>query len=334
MRKTLITLALLAFTLGPLVAYLVKFYGHFSEDHTRWGEFGSYLSGVHGSLALLVVAYTTHLTREQFKRQNEDSIFFNIFDSIKNRIENSEILAGEEIFSSHKCLRYIAEKFHQELSAEAVHVARNLLVNDPKSIGNTQYGKLFEAIHGPYFFKTLHKDKDELIKVMSETNDYNSKCEEIKRYIGSRDCEEPKVREALREIGSVYFYKITFKERQHCYAAALYRIMFEYGELLDGYYSNLLFVCELADTSSNRTTYIKYIASQLTRYEIIIIFYMLAGQENTTPEAIAFKNIGLLNRLKTSDCQSLMIDMPDADKIEQELNNVFSMQCHSIITKG
>jgi tetratricopeptide (TPR) repeat protein len=324
MKKTSITLAFLALALAPLVAYLVKFYGHFSEDHTRWGEFGSYLSGVYGSLALVIVAYTTHLTREQFKRQNEDSIFFNIFDSIKNRVENSEIRVGEETFSSHKCLKYIAEKFNQELSAEAVHVARNLLVKDPGSIGNTQYGKLFEVIHGPNFFETLNEDRDELIKVMSEADEFNSKWEKIKDYIGSRDCEGPRVREALRAIGSVYFYKITFKERQHHYAAALHRIMSEYGELLDGYYSNLLFVCELADASSNRATYIKYIASQLTRYEIIIIFYMLAGKENPSPDAIAFKNIGLLNRLKTFDCQSLMIDIPDTDKIEQELGNVFS----------
>ncbi|NJL36643.1 MAG: hypothetical protein HC840_06665 [Leptolyngbyaceae cyanobacterium RM2_2_4] len=165
-------------------------------------------------LALIVVAYTTYLTREQFKRQNEDGIFFKLFKGLQNRIQNSIIIVDDEEISAYKCLKYIAKR------------------------------------------------------------------EQLKNYVGSGGAESDKVRKALQHTGSANFYKIPFKDRQHHYSEALRRIMSDHGEFLDGYFRNLLFVVEVAAASSNKDLYARFINAQLTRYEVVILFYMIAGGGN------------------------------------------------------
>lgn len=323
MKKYGLFLAILIVFLSPLVLYFFRFHSPLSTEHTRWGEFGSYLSGVYGSLALIIVVYSTFLTRVQFKRENEDSVFFKLFDSLQNRITSSVVKVGEDNLSAHKTLKHIVDKFYEELSKEAVEIARLLLCNSPENLGDTQYLQLFGAIRGGFDNQSILANRSEFIENITSTNDFNIRWETLKCYIGSRGSEPKPVREALQKIGNVYFYKIPYDERKKRYEAALIRVLDEHGEFLDGYFSTLLFVVEFAETTCNMDLYRKYIQSQLTRYEIIIIFYMLTGKKQKLSEVSVFYKSGLLNRLKKSDCTSLMIDMPSPEEIEVELNNLF-----------
>lgn len=321
-----------SFILLPIIIYRLNFSGELSEKHETWGEFGSYLSGIYGSLALILVAYSTFLTRRQFSRQNEDSIFFNSFEALKKRIESCEIVANDERITSYKCLKFIVECFKEELSQEAVNIARHLLCDNPASINKTQYCKLFQAINGEGFLQTFAEDYENLIKALTESKyatdrqRYNANWEFIKLYISSQGSETAKVREALSGMGSVYFYKIGFEDRRTHYSSVLERINDRYGEFLDGYLRNILFICETTNVSVNRDLYVKYIESQLTRYEIIIIFYMLAGNKTIGYNASTIRELGILKRLRIFDCRSQMIDWPDEKQIEDELSNVFSYQ--------
>lgn len=308
----------------PLAAYLFVFHGGISDSHSRWGEFGSYLSGIYGSLALFVVAYTTYLTREQFRRQNEDLVFFRLFDSLQNRVEASSIEVDGTTFSGHQCLKQIVERFSRELSNEAVELARLLLTKNPESIDNTQYMKLFDAMRGRRAFEDFSAQKSEFIEAIQSSGGFNDRWEKLKFYIGSRGEEPNEVREALCSMGSVNFYKIPFKDRQRHYAAALHRIVEDHGELLDGYLSTMLLVTALASEAANRLIYEKYIQSQLTRYEVVIIFYVLIGQETPVEGCQTVRDVGATRRLRTVDCQSLMIDMPSTEQIDVELGHLFA----------
>ncbi len=324
MKKSGIFLAIAIAFLSPIILYFFRFHASLSTEPLRWAEFGSYLSGVYGSLALIIVVYSTFLTREQFKRENEDIVFFKLFDSLQNRINSSIVRVGEDNLSAHKILKHIVDIFYEELSSESVDIARLLLCNSPEDLNDTQYFQLFIAIHGNADLQEIQEARSEFIRNITSTNDFNIRWEILKNYISSSGFESEPIREALRKIGSVYFYKIPYSKRKNSYEAALDRVLIKHGEFLDGYFSTLLFVVEFAEGSCNRDLFIKYIHSQLTRYEIIILFYMLAGKAQPFPDAAIFNKSGILNRLKTIECTLLMIDQPSKEAIDIELQNLFS----------
>ncbi len=303
--------------------YLFVFHGTLSIEHNRWSEFGSYLSGIYGTLAFLILAYTTDITRKQFKTQNEDNVFFKLYDSLQNRIVNSSITISESEHSGHQTLKVLATRFYEELSEEAIEIARMLLVKSPEEISNVHYMKIFEAISGDGYIDTWSEDKDSLIQEINNQPDFNSKWEHIKIYIGSRGSETEKIREALRATGSVNFYKIPFSERQNHYKAVVQRLSTEYGEFLDGYFRNICYLIEFALNSVNKDLYKSFIKSQLTKYELIILFYLIAGREDGLTNKNIFHDLDIINEILTLDCQSLMIDFPSNEELSQELNNVF-----------
>lgn len=319
MRIALFVAALLV----PLVLYFAVFNGQLSSKHGDWAEFGSYLSGTYGSLALFVLAYTTYLTRDQFRRQNEDNLYFRLFDSLQSRIAISEIEVDGKIFSGHECLKHIAKRFSEELSDEAVDLARLLLARAPENIDDTQLMKLLDAMGGK-LSGTYDDQKAHFIGLIHSSGGFNERWEELKSHIGSKGSESPKVREALRSLGSVNFYKTSYKNRKHHYAAALHRVVQEHGGLLEGYLSTVIQIAEITQRAANRPIYESYLQSQLTRYEVIVIFYLLVGQESSIEALRTVREVGVLRRLPTIDCQVLMIDAPDVQTIDAELGHLFA----------
>ncbi|MHC8309950.1 hypothetical protein ACYZUC_10090 [Pseudomonas sp. GT1P32] len=326
MKNKLSVFSITIIVLAPIALYLSKFHGGLTDQHARWGELGSYFSGIYGSLALLVLAYTTYLTQTQFKRQNEDSIFYKLFDSLQYRIQHSSITINGNEFSAHKSLKYIADRIHRELSDEAVEIGRMLLCKEPENVADVHYTKLFEAINGRSWIKTFQEDRAAFIADITAQGHFSGRWEQLKYYIGSRGEESESIKEALRATGSVNFYKIPFKDRQHHYAAALHRILKDHGEFLDGYLSTILYITDVCAASSNSRQYARYAQSQLTRYEVVILFYLLAGNDGKVAGADNLKNLGLLNRLRTFDCQSLMIDFPSEEQIDREIVAIFAAE--------
>lgn len=317
---------LTAVALAPIALYLVKFHGGLADEHVRWGEAGSYLSGIYGSLALLVLAYTTYLTQTQFKRQNEDSVFYKLFDSLQYRIQHSSVVIDRNELSAHKSLKYIVDRMHRELSVEAVEIGRMLLCEEPENVANVHYTRLFEALNGRNWIETFEEDRTAFIADITAQEHVNERWEKLKHYIGSRGEESTSIKEALRATGSVHFYKIPFKHRQHHYSAALRRVQEDHGEFLDGYFSTVLHIAEVAAASTNLVQYSRYAQSQLTRYEVVILFYILAGKGETVVGAENLKTLGLLNRLRTFDCQGLMIDLPNETQIDKEIVDIFATE--------
>lgn len=327
MKKPILATAIVVAALAPIAFYIGTFGGGISREHDRWGEFGSYLSGLYGSLALAVLAYTTFLTQNQFKRQNEDSVFYKLIDSLQYRIQHSSVVVNNEEISAHKSLKHITERFYAELSVESVELGRMLLCKAPEKVATVHYTKLFEALNPRNWIETFEEDRDAFIADITAQGQFNARWEQLKSYIGSRGEESPGVREALQATGSVNFYKIPFKDRQHHYHSALRRVLADHGEFLDGYFATLLYISDVVAKSTNREQYARYLKSQLTRYEVIIIFYMIAGENDGPPfRGRSLHALGLLDRLRTIDCQSLMIDFPDEEEINAELNSLFSSE--------
>jgi len=303
---------------------LYNFDGPFSSEHSSWAEFGSYLGGIYGALAFFALVYTANITRKQFKTQNEDSVFFKLYDSLQNRISIASLSIDGEKYAAHQLIKVLTNKFYSELSEEAVEIARLLLAKTPQSISNTHYGKIFKAINGDDYFDTLIEDKNTLIEDINSQVDFNSRWEHLKYYLGSRGSEGSSLKEALRATGSVNFYKIPFSERRSHYESVYQRLSLEYGEFLDGYFKNVKYLLEFANKSINKELYINFINSQITKYEHILLFYYIVGSEKNKKDKIIFLDLGVFDEFLSSDHHRLMIDAPSKEIIKNELDSVFN----------
>jgi len=311
-------------SMSPLAMYFFQFHGPLATESGKWGEFGSYISGIYGTLAFLVLAYTTNITRRQFQIQNEDNVFFKLHDSLQGRIANSTATVDGKTHKAHQTLKAIATKFYEELSVETVEIARLLLCNAPETISNTHYMKIFEVLNGNRFIDSFKDDREHFIADIKGQRDFNARWEQLKFYIGSRGEESDRLRDALRATGSVNFYKIPFSERRHHYALVVQRISDDHGEFLDGYFRNICFLLEYVENAINRNTYISFLKSQLTKYELIILFYFAAGQDGDIGCMKYLRDLGIMDGLLTIGCQSLMLDFPSNEELQREIDNVFN----------
>ena len=326
--KIVLIIVVIALFILPLALYAYNFNGVLPSEHTAWAEFGSYIGGIYGGLAFFAFVYTTNITRKQFKTQNEDNVFFKLYDSLQNRISTATLLIDGDKYSAHQLIKVLAKKFYSELSEESIEIARLLLAKRPETISNTHYGKIFEAINGPGYFDTLIKDKDSLIQDVNSLADFGARWEVLKYYIGSRGGESSKLKEALRATGSVNFYKIPFSERSCHYKYVYQRLSVDYGEFLDGYFKNVKYLLEFADKSANKCLYVNFINSQLTKYELILLFYFIVGGEQKIEDKIVFSNLGVFDELLSIDYHMLMIDAPSKEILEKELENTFKSKAN------
>lgn len=114
-----------------------------------------------------------------------------------------------------------------------------------------------------------------------------------------------------------------FEKRRQCYNIVVQSVSNEYGEFLDGYCKNIAFLVQYSAGASNKKTYIDFIKSQLSNYELIILFYLISGNQEDTEKFREFKNNGILDGMFKVGCQSLMIDFPSTEIIKQEIEFIF-----------
>ena len=88
-----------------LVAYKSNFPGPISEDHSRWGEFGSFIGGISSPFAIIIgfcgVLITLIINSEQSEKNLERSNFFRLVDLYirkKDQLITKNGERGEKVF--------------------------------------------------------------------------------------------------------------------------------------------------------------------------------------------------------------------------------------------
>lgn len=317
----IITLGLLS--LLPIGLYLHTFGSTIYSSHQSWGEFGSFLSGIYGSFAFLILAYTTHLTRVQFKIQNEDNIFFKLFEALQKRIESYAITTENKEYKGNQALKILTEEYKKDLRIWSANLARRLLVETPEKIATVSFHKLFLALHNEQEAINYMKFREQFISEMNRQPDITQRIELLKDYFGSAGAEGEKVFDALCATGSIQFYNVPFQTRQSYYKSIVADSFSKYGDFLDGYLHNIIYVIEFAYKGKNHSWYLDYIKSQLTRYELLIIFYLMASKEEMRGTAGKFYDLGIMQRLASSECSRLFLDSPSPELIDAELQYIF-----------
>lgn len=312
--------------LTPIGLYLIKFQGSLSQNHSAWGEFGSYIGGLYGALGFFALAYTTIITQKQFQIQNQDSLFLKLLESIENRINSTLTIDNQREYTGHQKLKFIAEEFRNEFKGQAPLIARELLCKSPEKVHDTHLYKMIIAINGMERIDTLEEDKTKFIQSIINEPDFNSRWELLKTYFGSTGSEKESILEALEHTGTANFYKIPFDERREYYKMAKDQMLDKYGDFLDGYIRNIFFLLEFIKKSINHETYTEFLISQLTKYELVILFYVVFSEDAGRSKVNNFIDFGLFQQLAKTECLSLMFDEPSKDEIQKEIRYLIENQ--------
>lgn len=310
---------LLFFT--PLVAYFCVFHGGFSDSSNDWADFGSYVGGVYGAFGFFAVAISIYFNSKQNLKLEQDQVFYKSMELLHNRISSSSITIDKESYHGASILKKMVSRIKDELDEQCISKARVLLCKIPESIDDVHYSKILEANYGTQFYSQYGEYLSAIKSELLDTDDFNERWERIKYYIGSTHSETEDMRKALMALGHVWFYKLTLDERKEMYSCVVSTLEHEFGEFVNGYIKNLKFIARFVSESINRELYLKFVISQVSKYEIIILYHYAITSEDKEVIRVLI-DLGLLNQVLSQECLSLLIDSPSTDDIEKDLNSL------------
>ncbi|AVW95448.1 hypothetical protein BJL85_22400 [Vibrio parahaemolyticus] len=307
--------------LMPLAGYVWTFRGGFSDVSSDWADFGSYVGGVYGALGFFAVAFSIYSNSRQNLKLEQDQVFYKSMELLNSRISNSSIFINDQSYQGATILKKMVSRIKEELDEQCVSKARVLLCKVPESIDNVHYIKILEAKYGNYFYSQYEEHLSSIKSELMEDSDFNNRWERIKYYIGSTNSETKEMRAALMALGHVWFYKLPLEERKEMYSSAVSTLEYEFGEFVNGYIKNLKFIARFVSDSVNRDLYLKFVLSQVSKYEIIILFHYAITSEDKDIIKVLM-DLGLLNEVLNQECRSLLIDLPSIEEIENDLDSL------------
>lgn len=266
-------IVVLIILVSPLLIYLYRFSGGISTNHSRWGEFGSYLSGVFGSFALFAVIYSTILTRRQFTKQNEDNLFLKLFDAHASRVNDFNFNAGtkphigqsaiEVAFNEYGiCLQRCASKKFMEIypqmeqfitKAHLKHCFK-LAFYDKELLSDEDNVKTIDFLINP----NKYKPANDLFQ--DEIDDWNRKVVQTRSYLIESN-----------------FFRIDVSARLMIFKAAFDLMIRIPGNKLMLYFRGFEFAIQWIHRAQDRESYLHYFLSQMSRSELSVIYYMFCG---------------------------------------------------------
>tara|TARA_R110001583_G_scaffold65264_1_gene188666 strand:- start:21546 stop:22559 length:1014 start_codon:yes stop_codon:yes gene_type:complete len=316
--KTILSLVAIA-AIVPLALYLFNFPHGLSDDISDWAAFGSYIGGVYGAMAFVAVAISLHLTRTQFAIQHEEDVFYKATESLQARIivtlnESSDKAVNESVAKASTAA------FFDELKSRSAHMARKILCTNPNIISNTNLNKIVNAINSDVTDGNNYSKKS-FIDGINARQTWEQKWEFLKGVLGGLDNESNEVKKALRDAGSVSFYKADFAHREYYYEHAWEAANQRYSEEISLYIRKINFILSHISGARRKNKYEKYLLSQLSKYDISFVFcYALVCKDLNMLEL--FSNCGLLKESQIAECSLMMFDCPSEEEISAELKNI------------
>ena len=316
---------LIAIVFAPILLSTILGYTNMKEA----GGIGDFFNGLtapfisfFGSIlvyfALKSQIKANQIITDQFELQNQDSLFFRLVDNLHNRINNySTFDFNKNEIKSYEVLKHIVEYKKIKMDDEAVNYGRYLLAKHPKEIPDKFYLDIVSLNNLPSV--DLFEESNQLKSKLFILSD-NERREFLKVLFGGRGYEKKDQRNILRAIGSVCFYKTEFKLRADIYANVFYETTNKFGGFMDGYFNVLEYLLKTVSEIKENSFYIEYIKNQLTKYEVILIFYFVAsGKSSDFFKKFIIENNFLIN---LSNYNNYLIDLPSKEELEIEISSL------------
>lgn len=324
MTKKYFTLIIIFFTilaLVPLVLYFYQFNGKLSNSQSNWGAFGEYFAGTFGTvislLALIGLIFSIEMTKRQFRRQSEESTFFNLLNLHINKVNNLVLDETHKGYNSFEQYRHL---FEAEVRKHLINDARFRYVKQPDAISNraaTLFGRYmnsqFPTIAAFHNFSTQHCTTEEEKIVFQYLLDKKEedRDEIIKESFGFPFPKE--VAEELYNIGLGYYMDYSLKEKAEFLHNTFEHFYDDYGQFFGHYFRNMHHILRYVKTTETAKDYIKIYRAQLSRFELAALFYNYMGSNVGTEFISNIYEMKMFKGIYTSD----LFFTPTQDEFEQ-----------------
>lgn len=266
--------------LVPLLLYFDRFDGGLSDVHTNWGEFGAFFGGIFSPvtsvLAFIGVLYSIDVTKQQFRRQSEDNVYFNLLKLHSDKVQQITYPSQSSDFRGYEAFRLYVTNFNQLVREDCERLARLAYCKQVEKLPNKAY---------QFFVNKLNRntacqyaddaDRATVITYMARGQDFNEKWEVLKGVI-SPDCSQDD-KETLRAIGNLIL-DVADPEYRLIELDETYQTFYpSRGYMFGHYFRNLYYTLKIIDESENAMLYAKLFRAQLSRYELALCFYNFAS---------------------------------------------------------
>jgi len=270
-----------------LLAYKFNFPGFILENHSGWGEFGSFIGGISSPFAIIIgfcgVLITLIINSEQSVKNLERSNFFSLVDLYirkKDQLITKNGERGEQVFEflldefnkhmenalAMACRRMMADGIFNCRSVKLIVSSR--LYRHDLDEGDVLIGSQKAIDHVATTFKTM-KDAE--------------RWEYLKAFIGPVDNPEPK--EEIVEAGLQYFCEGDDRYRVSIFQEAYDSFYDEHGSSIGHHFRNMSQIFSFMADSQDVDFYRKIFRAQLSRYEISML--LANGVSNYSDEEFA-----------------------------------------------
>lgn len=300
-----------------LVLYLCEFNSGLSNNHTKWGEFGSYFGGITGPLisvmAFIGLLKSISLTKKQFEIQSQESTFFNLLNFHASKVDKiySERSGKTDAF------QFLCEKYGEKYDYHCTRVALNSIVDKPGELPDFTYFNFLRILLGLHDAITKEEIKSALSKYLSgfENKQLILNDIDLKRSVISHD-----FKPVLVETGRDIIRKMSCNERVEILRKAFDGFYYEYGHISGSYIRNIYYILSHSNESNNGSKYAKIFRAQLSRHELALIYFNMSSSYCDPDFINLIEEFDILNGLYISDlCYN-----PSVEMYKDDLGYIFS----------
>jgi hypothetical protein len=304
-----------------MILYFLEFHAGLSASHSSWGEFGSFFGGVISPvvaiLAFITVLYSFDLTKDQFKKNNENSTFFSLIDLHGKKVDSIKYTGFKKELGNYQAFKEYTNEYQKIVKLELTRLARHLISKDVSSINERGFELLWRKLKAefkselPYTYSESQRKM--IIDYFNKTDD---KWELIKCVIGHEQNTSDEDFEALESIGLLYILdsdseeRVNFIQRVHSY---FYE---EFGHLLGHYFRNVHYVLEHIDSVVDSEKYSKIFRAQLSKFELVLMYYNSLSLMSSKRHVELLLKYDIFNGLYLSD----LFYTPDKETVNKDLN--------------
>lgn len=300
-----------------LFFYLLEFHSGFSNNHTTWGEFGSYFGGVTGPLisimAFIGLLKSISLTKKQFEIQSQESTFFNLLNLHDRKVDK----VSSAFPTKDDSFKYLCEMYFEKYDSVCINEALKAIVDTPHALPEYTYQNYVANLIGVREGSNTEEIKKYLIEFV---NRFETKLEVNNNIQMKIHYMVDKRNAVLVETGRYLIKQMSVSERVLLLSKAYDRFYDEYGHISGSYIRNVYYVLLHSKNCFKGLQYAKVFRAQLSRYEISLIYLNMLSSYCQPDFLSLIKDFDILNGLYLND----LYHNPSEDMYKEELDFVFS----------
>ncbi len=311
-----------------LILYITKFHAGLSVSHNSWGEFGAFFGGIMSPvvaiLAFITVLYSFDLTKEQFKKNNNNSTFFSLIELHGRKVNSIKYTGGfKKEIENFQAFKEFTNEYQEIISLELTRLARHLIKDDISNLNDRGYELLWKKLKKEFKTKSPYtyseKQKKKIIDYFNKSDD---KWELIKWIIGPEPNTSSEDYEALKSTGLLYILDTSSENRVHFIQRAHSFFYDDFGHILGHYFRNVHYILEHIDSIDESEKYSKIFRAQLSRYELALMYYNSLSLMSSKRHVSLLLKYDIFNGLYSSD----LFYSPDNETINKDLNYRLNMK--------